>query len=144
MLCLLCWVQLLPDVWEITLSLLIKGKELDAAGCSWDQTEQICLRSGAVIHPQRPPNSGKGKYFFFAEGNRVINEEWLGATPVPGSLATVGGFVCEILRGCTVAPCTQNCVMKVVLPWSSLPWVSASGPRRSKVGWCCREKSHGT
>lgn len=58
---------------------------------------------------------------FFAPAKCVINEEWLRVVPVPGSLATVGGFVGELLRGCTVAPCTPSSVMNVVLPWSSPP-----------------------
>lgn len=70
-----------------------------------------------------------GKTFFFQQ-----NEESLGVVPVPGTLAMGGDLVCEVRRGCMVAPCSQSFVTKVVPPCSSPPSVSASGPRRSKVG----------
>lgn len=63
--------------------------------------------------------------------------------PGPGSLGSRGGFVCGILWGCVAAPGTQGFGMKLVLLCSSWAWVSASGPRRSKAGWCWQQKRPG-
>ncbi len=58
--------------------------------------------------------------------------------PGPESLSSPGGFVCVVLWGC-VAPGTPGFGMKLVLLCSSWAWVSASGPRKSKAGWCCQQ-----
>ena len=66
----------------------------------------------------------------------------LRVVPRPGSRCSPPGLVWG-LWGCKAAPGTQEFGVKLVLPYSSWAWASASGPTRSAAGWFCRQNRTG-